>query len=215
MKLLLTSVLFALCPFLASAAAITSGTITITGLNPTGAFNFSGPGFSVSGGFDLGNWGPNTSHPLQPGTALSVDGEESGRDFVAGSATVGAMSFPFAVWGTTANTTPPGAQSIFNVSGPSITLDAGPGTYRSTFSFSGSLCGTAGSSSGPEPIPCLVDLRDLTGSGIVDVNMRSAGSADAALEYTSAVYTFTPEPQTWMLALAGIVAIVGWRRKMA
>jgi len=29
------------------------------------------------------------------------------------------------------------------------------------------------------------------------------------------VYTFTPEPQTWMLALAGIVVIVGWRRKVA
>ena len=100
---------------------------------------------------------------------------------------------------------PPG--SVLGLNGTEITLDAGPGTYHSTFTFNGSSCGIVGSSSGAEPKPCLVDLRSLTGSGIVDVNINSVGGG---LEYTGAVYKFAPEPHTWMLSLVGIVAVLGW-----
>ncbi|HEY1212939.1 MAG TPA: hypothetical protein VGE93_04825 [Bryobacteraceae bacterium] len=97
--------------------------------------------------------------------------------------------------------------------GPAITVNAGPGTYRSTFDFHGTMCGPNG---GPAfAHPCLVDLPNLTGSGTVDVAFVSDPVGN--LEYTGAVYTFTatPEPQTWMLALAGIVTILGRRLKMA
>ena len=216
MKLLLTSVLFALFPFLASAIPITSGTITFSGFS-IGDFNFSGPDFSVSGGMYLGNWGPATCRPCNPGSSLGVNGTQVGGDFASGSATVGGTSFPFVAWGSGANILPPGVGSEFDVSGPDITLDAGPGTYHSTFTFGGlfgggSLCGIVNRDPLFRPQPCDVDLRGLTGSGIVDVTVSAGGGA---LDFTSAVYTFTPEPQTWMLALVGIVAIAGWSRNRA
>ena len=213
MKLLLTSVLFALSPLLASGTAITSGTITVR--LTTGAFNFSGPDFSVSGVFADGGWDEATCRSCQqPGGVMGVNGGVSGYDFVGGSATVDATSFPFVSWGSTANT-PHG--SVFFVSGPAITLDAGPGTYHSTFTlgplFGGSLCGVVSLDPLRRPQqPCDVDLPGLTGSGIVDVNINSGGGT---LNFTSAVYTFTPEPQSWMLALLGIVAIAGWSRNRA
>jgi len=211
MKLLLTSVLFALSPLLASGTAITSGTITVR--LTTGTFNFSGPDFSVSGVFADGNWDEATCRSCQqPGGVMGVNGGVSGTDFAPGSATVDATSFPFIPWGSTAYILQPEGVSRFDVSGPAITLDAGPGTYHSTFTFGGSLCGVVSHDPLGRPQPCDVDLRGLTGSGIVDVNINSGGGK---LNFTSAVYTFTPEPQTWMLALAGIVAVLGWRRKIA
>lgn len=116
MKLLLTSILFAVFPVLPSAIPITSGRITL-GDSSIGDFDLSGPDFSVSGAFHLGNWDPATCNSCkQPGGVLGVNGTEVGLDFASGSATVGATTFPFVAWGSTANIIPPpGGIAIFRV----------------------------------------------------------------------------------------------------
>lgn len=208
MKLLLTCFLFALCPLLASATVVTGGTITTSGPFNLADFNFSGSGFSVSGQFlDYGGWANCT--PCIPGVKLDVNGSVVGNDFLNGSGTVGTTSFDPVYYGDMDQAYP--GSSVFNVSGPAITL-AGPGTYYSTFSFNGSLCGTNG---GPEfAHPCLVNLPGLTGSGIVEA---TATLENGYLYVRNAVYTFTatPEPRTWMLALIGILPLLAWRLKMA
>lgn len=210
MKLLLTSVLFAFFPLLASATVITGGAITIKPFFSNNTFNFSGPGFSVSGGVDDGNWGVAFCAPCSPGSTLGVNGLVNGSDFESGNATVGATNFASIHWADDFAV----RGSEFFVVGPPITLDAGAGTYHSTFSLTGSLCGTTSQESDPKA--CLVDLNPLTGSGVVDVTY-TANPAAGALEFSSAVYTFTatPESQTWILALLGIMAILVHRRKAA
>jgi hypothetical protein len=212
MKLVLMCFLFALCPLLASATVITSGTITLGPPLSTDSFDFSGPGFSVSGDFfgGGGNWGYSTlCAPCVPGQQVGISGIVVGNDLDGGNATVNGTNLGFVRWGDNDGL----HGTTLSVVGPNITLDAGPGTYRSTFNFSGTMCGTNG---GPEfAHPCLVDLPNLTGSGVVDATfvLDPVGN----YKYTGAVYTFTatPEPRTWMLALIGILPLLAWRRKMA
>jgi hypothetical protein len=201
--LLRTLGFLAFFPLLVDASAITSGSITISGLGPSGNFNFSGPGFAASGLFANGNWGPVLCSPCAPGTVLSVNGTQAGNDFFSGSATIGATTFAVN-WGDLNAAGP----SIFNIVGFSFILNAGAtGTYYSSFTFTGSLCGTQG---GTFPYPCVANLTSLTGFGTVDVNIAAL---DGLLRYTSATYTFgTPEPSSWLLVSSGIVAILGRRR---
>lgn len=204
MKLVLTALLFAVFPFLASATTITSGTITVTKLMGPGYFDFGGPGFSVSGEFVNVGFGDQCS-PCLPNTVLTVSGNMSGNDFLNGSGTVGTTTFDGLDWGDMEQAYP--GTTVFNVSGPSLPLGAVPGVYQGTFSFNnGSLCGTHLSDNSPRP--CLVNLKDLNGSGIVDVTVIQG---PVGLETTTTVYTFTPEPQTWLLAFVGIIALLGWR----
>lgn len=204
MKTILTLALSTVFSIVASATLIDSGTINITGTGPTGNFNFSGSGFTVSGLFSSGNWQPTLCNPCSPGTVLGVNGTVVGNDFSTGNATIGATNFAGLAWGDLNAAGP----SAFTITGPAVTLNAGPGTYRSTFTFSGSLCGTQG---GSVPHPCVVNLPSLSGYGIVDV--RIANVPGGLLQYTSATYTFTPEPSAWLLAGAGFMAMLALRRR--
>jgi hypothetical protein len=195
----------AFSPLLAHASAITSGAITISGLGPSGTFSLNGPGFAASGQFGFGNWGPVSCFPCSPGTVLSISGTQVGNDFSSGSASIGPTTFGVN-WG---DLNAAGA-SIFNIVGPAVILDSGPGTYRGTFTFAGSLCGTQG---GTLPHPCAANLLDLTGLGTVDINVAGF---DGSLRYTTATYIFaTPEPSSWMLVSSGIIAILSLRRPTA
>jgi hypothetical protein len=127
-KLLLKFFLFALCPLFASATVITSGTITARGQFTLADFSFSGPSFSVSGQFLNLGWGAGCS-PCIPGINLDVYGSVVGNDFLNGSGTVGTTSFDPVYYGDMEHVYP--GASVFNVSGPAITL-AGPGIYHST-----------------------------------------------------------------------------------
>jgi hypothetical protein len=209
MKLLSTFVLFVLCPFLASATAITNGTITIGGPHHQEIFDFSGPGFSVSGEFSTGSGGwayATLCSPCTPNSPALVTGGVCCNDMYDGSATVNGTHLGSVYWGDMSARR--GTQ--FNAVGPNIPIDAGAGTYHGSFTFTGTMCGT--NRMGDDPRPCIVDLPSVTGSGVVDVTVSPSSSG--LLVFQSAVYTFvTPEPKAWMLALLGIVAIVGWRLK--
>ncbi len=176
-----------------------------------GYFDFGGPGFSVSGEFDNVGFGASQCNPCSPNTIVGVSGNMSGNDFLNGSATLGTTTFDSLDWGDSEHAHP--GTTVFNVSGPSLPLGAVPGVYQGTFSFNnGSLCGTHLSDNTPRP--CLVNLSNLNGSGIVDVTLIQG---PVGLETTTTVYTFTatPEPEAWILAFLGILALLGWRLKVA
>lgn len=188
-----------------SGAAITSGSITITGSLPSGSFNFSGDGFAAAGTFSLGSWGPLSCNPCAPGSALSVTGLQSGNDFGSGSATIGGTLYNVNWGGLNA-----AGPSNFQLSGAPILLDQGPGTYTGAFDFVGELCGV--SSSGI-PQPCIASLPSLTGSGLVSINVIAIPD-HGILQYTSATYLFSvPEPSTLALTFpAGLLLLYGARR---
>jgi hypothetical protein len=208
MKLSLCPLLLACAGLQLSAlgAPITSGSIQITGVIPTGQFSLSGPGFTVTGGFSLGNWAPILCFPCAPGSSLQVTGVQVGDDFAGGTAVIGATSLPTILWdiGSPSNT------SNFNVTGPAILLNSGPGTYNGTFSFTGSLCGKVSPGFAG---PCDVDLATLSGSGNVAVQIISVGGA---LQYTSATYNFTtPEPASAEMTLLafGVLGLIALGRR--
>jgi len=190
---------------------VTSGFIQITNPLPDGIFTLSGTGFNVTGHFSLGNWGvPQTCSICVENTALSVYGYESGNDFYHGTATINGSTFPYVTWGYLDAL----GHSIFEITGPSIVLNKGAGTYLSTFSFTGTLCGTIDSSG-----VCAAYLPSLEGSGQVAVQIESLiDQGQTLLWYTEATYTFlpTPEPGSFLLLGSGVLGLAGViRRKMS
>jgi len=183
---------------------ITDGSIQITGHLPVGTFTLSGSDFTATGNFIFGSWGP--AYCLYC-SQLSVAGYEVGNDFGHGPATIGATTFTTVNWGTLDAAGP----SVFNITGPEIILNNGPGTYVAPFWFTGSLCGTL--PGGGIPSPCLANLPQLIGSGLVNVTVIDV--AGLGLQETAATYTFyTPEPSSIVLnATAGLIFLLR-RRKL-
>ncbi len=190
------------------ATEITSGSIQITGsaFSP-GTFTLSGNGFTATGSFSDGAWGPQCflCNPV------IVAGVATGGDFSNGSATVGTTNFPNVNWD---NFFPPqGSGSEFHITGPLISLNNGQGTYVGTFSFTGSLCGVDPNAH-TMPDPCIVDLRQLTGSGLVSLTViAGVFGGENALRVTGAMYSFVPEPSSIVLvASAGLIFLARRRR---
>jgi hypothetical protein len=189
-----------------SGSAITSGTINLPSFLGSGTFSLSGSGFTVAGSFvgpSITDWKViDKCRPCSPGFSLPVDGSVFGNDFDGGSATIGATSYSV-FWGDLFAA----KGSAFVITGLPITVNA-PGTYSSSFSFTGFLCGT--DPVGSEPHPCIVDLQGLTGSGQVSVNVVQ--DAGGLLRSDSATYTFTsvPEPSAIVFtATAALIFLVG------
>ena len=206
MKLLRSLALLAVLPVLASASVITSGTITLRGVLPSGRFDLSGSDFTVAGTFIGGFLDVSCTGCHDVGSLMHVDAFVVGNAFnVFGTATIGGTNFTDLEFGGLNA----GGPSIFDVAGPAIPLTTGAGTYYGTFTFHGSLCGTETSPHhGPN---CLVEFPDLTGSGIIMVNIIA--EPEGTLTYRGATYTFTPEPGTWMLVSGGIAGILAVRRR--
>ena len=192
------------CCIPAIGGEVTGGYIQITGGIPVGRFSLSGRGFDANGGFGFGAWAPLACrYGCKEGTLLSVNGYELGNDFDDGSANVNGISFPNVVWGDLNAQGP----SIFMVTGPSIVLNHGAGTYFGTFSFAGSLCGTIDYTG-----ECAAYLPSLGGSGKVAVELDSFTdyNGELLLSFQQATYTFlTPEPGTITLLGSGILGFAG------
>jgi hypothetical protein len=201
------------CLSQAFGEVITAGTIRIAAVPPS-TLSLSGYDFSVTAGLLEDNWGPlNPSQPCAPGASLPVTMKQVGTDMFNGTAVFQSTQFPSIIWGSYENA----KSSMFEITGPPIILDAGPGTYTSTFSFSGTFCGLLPPTGGAFGRPCDVDMPTVTGSGIVSVQVANYLEGPS-LRVTEATYTFTdasavPEPST--IALVGLVTglLLVWRRR--
>lgn len=187
---------FCICVPNLSGSVITSGFIDLPSFDSSATFSLSGSGFAVGGFFagpPLTPWLViSDCQPCSPGDSLPVSGIVVGNDFGP-------------PWGDLDAAGP----SVFTVTGIPIIL-SGPGTYTSSFSFTGSLCGT--STAGPAPDPCTVNLPVLTGSGQVSVTIVQFPDF---LESVSATYTFTtPEPSTVVLTAIAALIFLTRRQKL-
>jgi|SRR5271165_351173 len=176
-----------LCSAQLFAQNTVNGYILISGSN--GSFELSGNnGFTVFGNF--GGW-PLSIQPGSPPT-LSVGGSASQAGFGPGAAIIGANSYAVAsISWDNPNNGPPTSQ--FNVTGGTIPVNA-PGTYNTTFSMTGSLCGMY---TGRTPL-CDIALPNMSGSGMVtvDIGQYSNGS----LYTQQATYNFCVPPPSDMVA---------------
>ena len=186
---------FGICVPNLSGAVITSGYIDLPSFASPATFSLSGNGIAAAGEFagpSVTNWEVFDCFPCSPGFSLPVLGAVCCTDFAA-------------PW----NDPDAAVPSLFQVTGPSI-LVSGPGTYTGTFSFTGSLCSTAGV--GSPPHPCITNLPVLIGSGEVRVTIVQVPGS--LLQTASARYTFTPEPSTVVLtAIAALILFIG-RQKL-
>jgi len=61
----------------------------------------------------------------------------------------------------------------------------------------------------------VIDIRDLTGSGVATLWMREQPDQYYPLQFQQVTYRFTPEPSTFGIVLAslGLLAAVSLRRR--
>lgn len=196
---------FFIPPVLAYAAIVTNGFIKIAGFQPRGEFSLIGTDFNAGGNFSGGNWGPSRLPCIEP-CSLSVHGIVVGNDFRTGQASIAGTSYERLIWGDIQAT----GSSAFAITGPDILLNAGAGTYASTFSFiMGSLCGTAFGETGSTH-PCVADLPSLRGSGTVEVAVGEFELTPGRTDYyfKEATYTFSePVSAPEINATSGTLAV--------
>jgi len=188
---------------------IDSGSIELPRLPFSGGvFSLSGNDFTASGSFTESGLGPLLCRPSC--SVLDLEATHGGfvspSDFSAGAATVGGTTFPVLSWAAF----PPGGLSLFNITGPDIAVN-GPGIYVGTFSFTGSLCGgTSLVVNGQHP--CVVDLPQLTGSGIVTDVIEAFPNGQ--LHEVDLTFTFVaPEPSSFVLVgTAGLIFFLARKR---
>ena len=202
-KLAFAAMCTALLPSTSSATMITSGEVTIAPIMST--FMFAGDGFEVHGALNpaAGDWG-FLGRYFAAGSAVSVNGLQSGSDLDSAVATIGSDIYYVRLDDPNAE-----KRSRFSFVGPPITLDHGAGSYEGTFSFSGEICGTV---PGPGVRPCVVDLPELIGSGSVSVVVIP--DVPGLFRVNTVIYSFaTPEPATLGLILFGLAGLGTARRE--
>jgi len=184
---------------------ITSGDIHVSSTTPVGTFALAGSDFSATGSFRSREsaWlnvycsqGGCPESVIIPGRTIGV----GASDFIlGGTAALDGTTFSPIVWGNEGVAHPSGLQ----ITDPDIPLN-GPGTYVFPFSFTGSLCATI-NDFGPPIVPCLADLSQLTGSGLLTLIVGPDTYDTSRIIVLDETYTFTPEPASIVLVGTALI----------
>jgi len=189
----------------------TSGSMVIQFMDDTGPFTVAGPEFSASGVVDFSEGNPLDVNPFSAGShTVTVVADTENPNLTVSLSVHGA---PWAL--------PPEPET--GVAGVSFTVNTfvleGPGTYSSTFDFSGEFIGVPLSVFSANPgedcskLMCTRLLFD--GGGNVTLDAVPDPNFPGAVDISKVTFTFkAPEPSTaslLLIALAGLAVL--WRHR--
>jgi len=187
----------------ADPLVITGGSLTVTGSGSGPRFFLTGENFTISGGGEIGNDGPQHCHPCSG--SIFIGSIFAGSSLGGGTVTFNGSSFsgPFG--------------GVFQITGDPILLPVPTSniTVTGAFTFSGSLvvCGT-NPCSGP-----ISFSTQLVGSGQAMIDLIFNNNVPhPVFDFKSVTYVFentaVPEPTSILLLTSGFVAIgARWKFK--
>jgi hypothetical protein len=194
---------FACTPALSQTFNATHGSMVIHSLDQADAYTIGGPDFSA-----FGSIAPLTNpldFPFSPGPVFLLILGDTQEPSLSMSLTLRGVP-----WSLPMGTPVDGVALAQFYINDSLVL-TGPGTYSSTFAFTGSFYGApAGAVSGNPGAGCNIigcTRFFLNGSGTLKLDVVPYPSTPGALEVRQAAFTFVPTPSTVSLMLLGLVAL--------
>jgi hypothetical protein len=196
----------------ADTIVITSGSLTVAGINQGASYSFAGQNFAMGGGGgDHGSVGPLQCFPCASGTSINVNTFLVGDSLGLGTVMIN---------GTTYNNL--FIAGTFSFSGPSVTVPnvMSAITLTSPFSFSGLINGCQVSQ-----LICtssdVVFTTQLIGSGtaFIDLTFFRTPSGLPLFQFQRVRYEFgdstnpVPEPMSLLLLTGGLAALGGVKLK--
>lgn len=194
----------------ADPIVITSGSLSVNGLNGIPSYSFSGPNFSVTAvGHDFGNTGPASCFPCVSGQVISTNSIFGGSTLGSGTVMLNGITFNNVF-----------LFGLITFTGPSIIIpETGLTnlTLTAPFTLSGPFGGCFGSQLTCETI---VFSTQLSGTGIASIRFEGFVDSQNRLlyDFRNVTYTFTdatvPEPTSILLLTGGVAALVAGKRKL-
>jgi hypothetical protein len=189
-------------PIVADSRTITSGLfVARPSIGLGGPWNFYGDGFHLQGSLQSGSSaGGALCTGCLPGTVIRPNFSIIGNDISGGgSGMFDNQSYASTVVGSLNARWP----TQFDVVASSV-LVTGPGVYRGTFDFSGTMCIYTEAPFGPRD--CDIRILSLTGAGTYEATITEASGL--LWDFVPTQYTFgVPEPASWWTSGAALLLL--------
>lgn len=191
----------------ADPIVVTSGSLSVTGINGGPHFSLFGDNFSVTGGGEQGSEQAQQCFPCLNGSQIGVNAFFAGGSTLGGGAvTINGMTFTNLVYAGT-----------FVFSSGTVTIPAATTNISLTipFTFAGDLRGCPFQGGPPDCSPGdAVFTTQLVGQGIATLQLTFFGllpNGSSLYQFNSVTYNFqsaeVPEPMTITLLAAGLMGL--------